>query len=147
MGGRALEKLTSAIKGSPALREGNNAIFVVWDENDYGPPRNQVVTIVDSNFGVQGTQSNTSYSHFSLLKTLEAGTNQASQAASAAGAGTVGGALCACLSDAPRGHRHVLRTHHHGQRAHRRASARNRANGGSHPIHRTHPTHPTHPKH
>jgi hypothetical protein len=46
MGGRALEKLISAIKGSPALREGNNAIFVVWDENDYGLPPNQVVTIV-----------------------------------------------------------------------------------------------------
>jgi hypothetical protein len=73
MGDRSLEKLIGAIKGSRTWQEGNNAIFVVWDENDYSATPNQVVVIVDSNFGVKGTQSSKPYSHFSLLKTLEAG--------------------------------------------------------------------------
>ena len=45
----------------------------MWDENDFGSEPNQVVTIVDTNYGVHGVSSNTPYSHFSLLKTLEAG--------------------------------------------------------------------------
>ncbi len=71
MGDRSVQKLITAIKGSPAWREGNNAIFVVWDENDYSATPNQVVTIVDTNYGVKGTMSNKPYTHFSLLKTLE----------------------------------------------------------------------------
>lgn len=65
--------LIDAIKNSRAWREGNNAIFVVRDENDYSATPNQVVTIVDTNYGVKGTTSNKPYTHFSLLKTLEAG--------------------------------------------------------------------------
>lgn len=72
IGDESLEKLIVAIKNSRAWHEGNNALFVVWDENDYSATPNQVVMIVDSNFGVKGTQSNKPYSHFSLLKTLEA---------------------------------------------------------------------------
>lgn len=71
MGDNSVQKLIAAIKGSPAWREGNNAIFVVWDENDYSATPNQVVTIVDTNYGVKGTMSNKPYTHFSLLKTLE----------------------------------------------------------------------------
>lgn len=71
MGDKSVEKLIGAIKGSPAWREGRNAIFVVWDENDYSATPNQVVTIVDTNYGVTGTTSNQPYTHFSLLKTLE----------------------------------------------------------------------------
>ena len=46
---------------------------MVWDENDYGSESNQVVAIVDTNYGVKGVSSKVKYNHFSLLKTLEAG--------------------------------------------------------------------------
>jgi hypothetical protein len=74
-GDQAVEKLVGAIKGSPAWKEGRNAIIVVWDENDYSikPNTNQVVLIVDTNYGTHGVKSGTRYNHFSLLKTLEAG--------------------------------------------------------------------------
>jgi phosphatidylinositol-3-phosphatase len=64
----------TAIKSSPAWSEGNNAIVVLWDENDYSlaPNTNHVVLIVDTNYGVNAVQSATHYNHFSLLKSLEA---------------------------------------------------------------------------
>lgn len=70
-----IQTLVTAIKKSPAWREGHNAIVVVWDENDYSlaPNTNQVLLIVDTNYGVHGVQSSRRYSHFSLLKTLEVG--------------------------------------------------------------------------
>jgi hypothetical protein len=37
------------------------------------PNTNQVVTIVETNYGSQGVKSSAYYNHFSLLKTLEAG--------------------------------------------------------------------------
>jgi hypothetical protein len=66
--------LVNAVKSSPAWRTGNNVLIVVWDENDYSfaPNVNQVVMIVDRNYGVPAT-SNVMYTHFSLLKTIEAG--------------------------------------------------------------------------
>lgn len=75
-GDAALERLVGAIKSSPAWNVGRNAIVIVWDENDYSisPTTNQVPLVVDSNdeygYGVQSSQF---YTHFSLLKTLEAG--------------------------------------------------------------------------
>ena len=72
-GDAALKRLVTDIKASPVWEEGNNVIVTVWDENDYSSLPNQVVTIVDSNYGSKGVQSATSYNHFSLLKTLEAG--------------------------------------------------------------------------
>jgi hypothetical protein len=70
-----VQNLVGAIKSSPAWHEGRNAIVVVWDENDYStaPNTNQVVAIVDTNYGVHGLQSGVRYSHFSLLKSIEAG--------------------------------------------------------------------------
>jgi hypothetical protein len=70
-----VRKLVTAIKSSPAWHNGSNAIVVVWDENDYSaaPNTNQVVLIVETNYGVNGIQSNARYTHFSLLKSLEAG--------------------------------------------------------------------------
>ena len=49
--------------------------MILWDENDYStaPNVNQVLVIVDTNYGVHGLQSDASYTHFSLLKTLDAG--------------------------------------------------------------------------
>jgi hypothetical protein len=72
-GDATVKALVAAIKASPAWKHGQNAIVVVWDENDYGSEPNQVVTIVDTNYGVKGVTSPVKYNHFSLLKTLEAG--------------------------------------------------------------------------
>jgi hypothetical protein len=71
----AVETLVNAIHKSPVWKEGHNAIVVVWDENDYStaPNTNQVLLIIDTNYGVDGVQSNLRYNHFSLLKTVEAG--------------------------------------------------------------------------
>lgn len=67
-----LRNLVTAIHNSPAWRTGKNAIVILWDENDYSfaPNINQVVFIVDRNYGTPVT-SNQMYSHFSLLKSLE----------------------------------------------------------------------------
>ncbi len=72
-GDAALKDLVTAIKGSRVWREGENAIVVVWDENDYSSKPNQVVTIVDTNYGVKGVKSEVKYNHFALLKSLESG--------------------------------------------------------------------------
>jgi hypothetical protein len=70
-----VERLVNAIHNSPAWDNGHNAIVVLWDENDYStaPNTNQVLLIVDTNYGVTGVHSNVRYNHFSLLKTIEAG--------------------------------------------------------------------------
>jgi phosphatidylinositol-3-phosphatase len=73
-GDAALQDLVAAIHSSPVWgRGGRNVIVVLWDENDYSSLPNQVVALVDTNYGVKGIKSNVSYNHFSLLKTLEAG--------------------------------------------------------------------------
>jgi len=73
-GDAALSNLVAAIKASPAWTRGDrSAIIVVWDENDYTTNfDNRVVAIVDTNYGVHGIKSEKLYSHFSLLKTLDA---------------------------------------------------------------------------
>jgi hypothetical protein len=70
-----VERLVKAIHRSPVWKDGRSAIVVVWDENDYStaPETNQVLTIVDTNYGVHGVQSGARYNHFSLLKSIEAG--------------------------------------------------------------------------
>jgi hypothetical protein len=70
-----VQRLVTAIKKSPAWREGNDAIVVMWDENDYSiaPNTNHVLVMIDTNYGVHGVQSARRYTHFSLLKSLEAG--------------------------------------------------------------------------
>jgi hypothetical protein len=70
-----VQKLVTAIHRSRAWRDGNNAIVVVWDENDYSlsPNNNQVVVIVDTSYGVHGISSAKRYTHFSLLRSIEAG--------------------------------------------------------------------------
>ena len=67
--------IVKAIHASPVWQEGRNAIVVVWDENDFSvsPTVNQVVLTVDTNYGVLGVKSSTFYTHFSLLKSVEAG--------------------------------------------------------------------------
>ena len=70
-----VQKLVSAIHASPVWKFGHTAIITVWDENDYStaPNTNQVVAIIDTNYGSHGKTSNTYYNHFSLLKSIEAG--------------------------------------------------------------------------
>jgi phosphatidylinositol-3-phosphatase len=69
-----VQKLVTAIHRSRAWREEKSAIVVVWDENDYSqaPNTNQVVIIIDTNYGDHGISSGRRYTHFSLLKTMEA---------------------------------------------------------------------------
>ncbi len=66
--------LVNAIKSSPAWRTGNNVLIIMWDENDYSnaPNVNQVAVLIDRNYGVP-VSSNVFYTHFSLLKSIEAG--------------------------------------------------------------------------
>lgn len=75
LGDLTLRNLVSAIHRSPAWREGHNAIVIVWDENDFSfvPNLNQVLLIVDTNYGIHSVKSAQHYTHFSLLKSLEAG--------------------------------------------------------------------------
>ncbi|MGC1459290.1 MAG: alkaline phosphatase family protein [Steroidobacteraceae bacterium] len=75
-GDQSLEQVVTAIKGSPAWGRGHNVIVIVWDENDYSvnPTSNQVPVTVDTNDqDGYGIKSNTFYTHFSLLKSMEAG--------------------------------------------------------------------------
>ncbi len=69
-----VERLVNAIHKSPAWKNGRAALVVVWDENDYSvaPTINQVLTIVNTNYGPSGIQSDKFYTHFSLTKTLDA---------------------------------------------------------------------------
>ena len=75
VGDLKLRSIVHAIHGSKAWREERSAIVVVWDENDYSyaPNVNRVLLIVDTNYGHHGVTSSQFYTHFSLLKTIEAG--------------------------------------------------------------------------
>jgi hypothetical protein len=74
-GDLTLRNLVKAIHGSPAWKDGNNAIVILWDENDYSatPNVNKVLLIVNTNYGAKGVQSSEFYTHFSLLRTIEGG--------------------------------------------------------------------------
>jgi len=75
IGDLTLRNIVTSIHASPAWKHGNNAIVVVWDENDYSfvPNVNQVPAIIDTTYGSHGHKSATFYTHFSLLRTLEGG--------------------------------------------------------------------------
>jgi phosphatidylinositol-3-phosphatase len=75
LGDLALRNIVKAIHASPVWREGRTAIVVLWDEDDYSvsPTVNRVLLTVDTNYGVHGVKSDTFYTHFSLLKSVEAG--------------------------------------------------------------------------
>jgi phospholipase C len=71
-----VQAIVAAIKSSSVwTKGGDNAIIVMWDENDYStaPNVNTVLVIVDTSYGVHGVTSSVLYNHFSLLKTLEGG--------------------------------------------------------------------------
>ena len=75
LGDTAVKRLVAAIKQSPVWTQGQNAIAIVWDENDYSiaPNTNKVLLMVLTNYGIHGIQSAIPYNHFSLLKSIEAG--------------------------------------------------------------------------
>ena len=68
-----IKQVVLAIKASKVWERGNNAIVIVFDENDYSNNLNRVPFIVDKNYGRAGVQVTTSYDHFDLLRTLQAG--------------------------------------------------------------------------
>ena len=74
LGDQTVQRLVTAIKKSPVWKDGHNAIIVMWDENDYStaPNTNQVMFIVETNYGVHRAPSARYYDHFSALKSLEA---------------------------------------------------------------------------
>jgi len=67
---QTVERIVTAIKKSNIWKLGNNAIILVWDEDDYSES-DQVLAIVKTNYLHTPYTSNTYYNHFSLLKTLE----------------------------------------------------------------------------
>lgn len=73
IGDLTLRNIVHAIHSSRVWKEGRDAIVVVWDENDYSfsPNTNQVLAMVETNYGPHGRTSDRFYTHFSLLKTLE----------------------------------------------------------------------------
>ncbi len=75
IGDQTLATIVTAIQDSSVWKEGRSAIVVVWDENDYSvaPTINQVLAIVDSNYGHHGVTSHRFYTHFSLLRSIESG--------------------------------------------------------------------------
>ena len=71
-GDLAVQRVVTAIKASKAWHDSKSAIVVLWDENDYSTrTSNQVVAIVDTNYGVHKTTSSKYYDHYSLTKTLD----------------------------------------------------------------------------
>ncbi len=80
-----LNRLVNAIHESPAWRDRNSAIVIVWDESDYSGVatalpagaayplqlQNRVPLTVEPNFRVSGVHSQQFYDSFSLLKSLE----------------------------------------------------------------------------
>ena len=72
-GDNTVQQIVTAIKSSPVWERGNNAIVILWDENDYTATQNKVLLIVDTNRGSSHVSSSNAYNHFSLLKTLESG--------------------------------------------------------------------------
>ena len=72
----------SAIMAAPVWQQGNNAIVVTWDENDFSttgvtgccnanPGGGHIATIVITNHGPRGLRDATPYNHYSLLQTIQ----------------------------------------------------------------------------
>jgi hypothetical protein len=71
-GDMAVQRIVTAIKASSVWSNHRSAIVVLWDENDYSRiTSNQVVTIVETNYGPSRIKSDVFYDHYSLTKTLD----------------------------------------------------------------------------
>jgi phosphatidylinositol-3-phosphatase len=74
LGDAASRRIVTSIKQSPVWNQGQNAIVITWDEAEGGSPTtNNVLLIVDTNYGIHGVSSRKFYTHFSLLKSIEGG--------------------------------------------------------------------------
>jgi phosphatidylinositol-3-phosphatase len=72
-GDLSVQRLVTSIKSSPVWWNSRSAIVILWDENDYSTrTSNQVVFIVDTNYGPHQLTSGKFYDHYSLTKTLDA---------------------------------------------------------------------------
>lgn len=72
-GDNYVQSLIGQITSSSTWSQGNNVIYLLWDENDYGPESNQIPLITITNNGPTGVKDNTPYNHYSLLRTIEDG--------------------------------------------------------------------------
>jgi phosphatidylinositol-3-phosphatase len=71
-GDLTVQRIYTAIKASRAWQESRSAIVILWDENDYSTiTPNQVVLIVETNYGPHHIRSTKFYDHYSLTKTLD----------------------------------------------------------------------------
>lgn len=71
-GDLSLQRIVTAIKASPVWSRSRSAIVILWDENDFSTlTPNQVVLIVDTNYGPHHIKSGNFYTHYSLTKTLD----------------------------------------------------------------------------
>jgi phosphatidylinositol-3-phosphatase len=71
-GDLSVQRIVTAIKASPAWHDSRSAIVILWDENDYSTlTSNQVVLVVDTNYGPHQLRSERFYTHYSLTKTLD----------------------------------------------------------------------------
>ncbi len=68
-----VKSLINQIQTSSTWSQGNNVIYLLWDENDYGKESNKVPLISITNNGSKGVRDNTPYNHYSLLRTIEDG--------------------------------------------------------------------------
>ncbi len=81
MGDAYVNSVVTSIMSSQSWREGNNAIVVTWDEDDFedtnygccgaNPGGGKIATIVITNRGPRQLQDSTPYNHYSLLLTVE----------------------------------------------------------------------------
>ena len=81
MGDAYVNSVVTAIMASRSWQQGNNAVVVTWDEDDFeatnlgccdaNPGGGHVATIVITNHGPRGLQDPTPYNHYSLLQTVE----------------------------------------------------------------------------
>ena len=65
-GDLTVQRIYTAIKASKVWRESRSAIVILWDENDYSTiTPNQVVTVVETNYGRHKVRSLKYYDHYS----------------------------------------------------------------------------------
>jgi hypothetical protein len=65
-----LKGFIAKLTASPEYRAGATAIFLTWDEDDYSE-QNHIPTLVISPATPPGTQSDSAFDHYSLLRTTE----------------------------------------------------------------------------
>lgn len=72
-GDSEVKSLVEMIQSSPMWKQGNNVIYIAWDENDYGIESNKVPLIAITNNGLLGVKDGEYANHYSLLRTIEDG--------------------------------------------------------------------------